>query len=294
MSKPNKSGPAKKAAGNQASKPASTNPKKTGNGKKLNTPAEGDPKNNRTRSANPGGTQRGNTNGSESGKRSAPQSNRIVAPLTSPGVKTIRSAKLIEQQTADVNYSEHEKDNTKTSFAVSKKQTIHPDLKRAFLNLRIHFAIMMDFIPEKTIVDITNVNDSVVHDFVVSGFSIGGKEDNPGVVLTGQKRLSNGKVATMNTPFERFEDKSLTAYKFMPDLRTKLDVCKSEILQYLEGKHAPDAQLSLFPGADEVPSPIDQQINRENQDDDELEPPPVLSDHPMTDITSKARDGVAV
>lgn len=119
---------------------------------------------------------------------------------------------------------------------------VHPDLKNAVDALAVHFAILSDYITVKRARD-----KEELEKFVMIGYSIGGKEEEEGITITGQRKTSYGKKLTLNTPFLLLESSGET-YSLIGDLNSKIKTIEDEVLKYLtEGKKAPDPQTSMFP-----------------------------------------------
>lgn len=120
----------------------------------------------------------------------------------------------------------------------------HKDLIEATQALRVHLAVITEYIPEKNA-----FKNEDIDNFVVTGYSIGGNEESPGIIITGYRLTKKGKTVTLNTPFTRFEEDDNTRYTHMDDLMRKITVIEKEIIRYLkEGKKAEDPQGSLdFP-----------------------------------------------
>jgi hypothetical protein len=128
------------------------------------------------------------------------------------------------------------------------KVEVHPDLKNAFIGLRIHFAVLADYVKIKQVPNPVQFKEELVADFRVTGFSIGGSDDDFGVVLTGLKTTPSGKTVTINTPFTRFIEAEESAYKHIDELSEQIDTIKAEVELFKGGKKAPDPQTSMeFP-----------------------------------------------
>lgn len=136
---------------------------------------------------------------------------------------------------------------------------IHDDLRDKFRQLIPHLAFICDQVKdtpqlEEAIEDMkaTSYGDEegehFLSNFNVTGFKISGSGDNQGVTLIGQRKLLSGKVLNLVTPFIRYEDE----YLYMNELRIAVSECQEEVAQYMQGKKAPDAQLSLFDGEEDV------------------------------------------
>jgi len=127
----------------------------------------------------------------------------------------------------------------------------HEDLINAFKLTHPHFAILCDLkeADDMSLHDLENDLQSI-EQIGVRSFSIGGSGDSEGVTLSGFKKLSGGKMINFNTPFIKWEDES-DPYNYVIELKHVIDVICDEVEFYLDGKIAPDAQLSMFDGTDE-------------------------------------------
>jgi hypothetical protein len=141
----------------------------------------------------------------------------------------IRKAKLKDENFLEAEYNETLPDSSNT---VKKDCTaaVHVDLKEAFARMD---SILLGTCEQP--------EDSTVG---CTGFTIG--KDGGGATLIGYRELSTGQILNLTSPYTKFEDNG--------ELEHAINVCKSEVLQYLfEGKHAPDAQMSLeFPDENEI------------------------------------------
>lgn len=146
---------------------------------------------------------------------------------------TIKKAKLIRGLFLEVEYTERTEDDT---LEIKKKsnQVVHEDLKDSFQKLAPHLESLCEQ-PEES-------------EITISGFTITGMDD--GFVISGSRKLSNGKVLNLNSPNERWED---SEYRYRDEIGQLLEEAKSEIHQYLfEGKHAPKPQQEFdFPEEEE-------------------------------------------
>lgn len=120
---------------------------------------------------------------------------------------------------------------------------IHDDLREAFSALTAHFAFICEEISES--ISRQAINDfkqGVVYQdpetdplrkYTVIGFTLG--KDSEGVTIIGSKRLDSGKSININTPFLKWDDN----YAFDSELIAAVDLLKSEVYEYIEGKRAP-------------------------------------------------------
>ena len=78
--------------------------------------------------------------------------------------------------------------------------------------------------------------------FNVHAFKITGIGDSEGVQLSGTKLLQIGKTVNITTPKLRWDED----YFFISELSEAIEDCKTEVNEYLNGKHAPDNQTDMF------------------------------------------------
>lgn len=143
---------------------------------------------------------------------------------------------------------------------------IHDDLREAFLALTPHFAFICEEITESASRQAINDFDKGVvyqdaetdplRKYTVIGFTLG--KDSEGVTIIGSKRLDSGKSININTPFMKWDDD----YAFGSELIASVDLLKSEVYEYIEGKRAPaNNQLDMFEEEEEEAfADADQQI----------------------------------
>lgn len=134
--------------------------------------------------------------------------------------------------------------NVTNGHNTSSDAPIHEDLRKAFRGLIPHFAFMCEEIPEKKMKQIMNGNvpddDEFYSKFLVQSFSIGGSGDSEGVTLSGCKQVESG-VVNFNSPFKKWDDD----YKYMDALIDAVELAKSEVFEYMNGKQAPNAQQEM-------------------------------------------------
>lgn len=160
----------------------------------------------------------------------------------------IEKAKIVKGATLAVDGVEINDANEESNVSRDwPKVAIHPDLKQSFDNLVIHLAVLSGCIPAKSVKDISLPPENLIEGFNVTSFSTG--KDNEGIVISGSRKLANGKSFNFNTPYYLFEEKEESRYVFMDDLIEKLNRCRSEISSFIDGKkRGSEAQLSLFEG----------------------------------------------
>jgi len=168
---------------------------------------------------------------------------------------TIKQASIKNSLFLAYKYDQYVK-NAKKSASESSDAPIHDDLRNAFSALIPHFAFICEEIKESDCRDrLDSPDDDLPEEhfllkYKVQGFTIGGQGDSEGVTISGSKKLESGKYLNLNTPFLKFED--YQDYPFMAELRESIDILKSEVYEYLEGKQAPPKQQEMQLEDDEV------------------------------------------
>lgn len=132
------------------------------------------------------------------------------------------------------NYSvENMKEPTK-GFILDTKgvNVVHEDLTESFKALVIHLAIV-DGVFALTGKDFDYTHevekDELATSYSVSGFKLGGSEDNRSVILHGSKWVPGGVIS-----LDTF--KLTKAYKHYDTLMDEIKVCQEEVLAYKNGK----------------------------------------------------------
>jgi hypothetical protein len=121
------------------------------------------------------------------------------------------------------------------SNEVSKKcsQIVHADMKKALDRLKIHLIMVCEQPEAPQVVDagIYDYDIELINNYVVTGYSIGGSDENAGVTIIGQKLLKSGSVLNLISPFIKFDDRD--AYSFAGDLYGDVQACDYEVMEYL-------------------------------------------------------------
>lgn len=138
----------------------------------------------------------------------------------------------------EIAYTRKVKDAIEPSTGSEElKVKCHPDLKTSIDALRVHAALLGEFIAEVMVPDIENVNEDLIKDFTVTGFTIvTDKNENESVILTASKKLRTGKVMGFNTPAEMLLIKENDGYPFMEELIEALENSQAEFLAYYNGE----------------------------------------------------------
>ena len=112
---------------------------------------------------------------------------------------------------------------------------IHQDCQAAIDALAIHLAILTFYVKTGEVQDIAAPEPELSEKFHVNGYSIGGDDDNPGIVISGHHNGPNNLAVILNSPFRKFDENPGTRYEFMDDLQARVRVIESEIESYLNG-----------------------------------------------------------
>lgn len=105
------------------------------------------------------------------------------------------------------------------------EDSIHPHLKEAVNGLRVHLAILTNYLP------LNKVNkNSDLEKFKVTGYSLKEKEEGHGIVITGYRGTDAGGVVILNSPFTMVD---LESYTLAKDLEDKLEKIEFEVNEYL-------------------------------------------------------------
>ncbi|WP_127846174.1 hypothetical protein [Psychroflexus aestuariivivens] len=145
----------------------------------------------------------------------------------------------------------------------------HEDLKQAFYNLIPHLVLVSELDKEVNIVnyidngiDLESENEAELQfKYAIDEFKIDGSGDTEGLVLVGRKILSTGKEIKITSPKVKFyEPEDKKQYRFLGELTERLEALKTEVVEYLNGKHAPLPQQEM-----EFPEDDDEAFNQEEE-----------------------------
>lgn len=115
----------------------------------------------------------------------------------------------------------------------------HEDLKKALLDLRVHFGLLTDRFSLKRAKD-----PEELERIVITGISFYG-DDLSGVVIKGYYKSERGQIFTMNPKIELNTEEE--NYKLIGLLKDNVKTAEKEVLAYMiDHKRAPDQQVSLF------------------------------------------------
>jgi hypothetical protein len=161
---------------------------------------------------------------------------------------TIKKVKFEKDKALTTEYTLLEFDgddatNAEVSFKSPRK--VHEDLVRAFQELVPHLILLTESIDGISLDALSK--DVRFSKFEARSFSIGGNDDNRGVVISGVKRVNGNRVISLSTPFTVFEPNTdVGVYQYLEELLGAVETCIDETKQFIEGKHAANPQLELF------------------------------------------------
>ena len=182
---------------------------------------------------------------------------QTINTIPSEGNFTLNKVKLVKNGGLDVHFEVVEVfgDETYTNkYHIESAKDIHPDLAKQFkllrpimgriFNLTSYLSMVecKDFNASKAQVDYArDFASKVLENIEVRGVSLSGKDDNIGVVLTGQYMVSNNMQTCINSPKIKIDGDH---FGFEQDLYDILSMIESEVYAFLfKGKKA---QLELF------------------------------------------------
>jgi hypothetical protein len=125
-----------------------------------------------------------------------------------------------------------ESDLVKSDGELTYHDPVHPDLVNAVHGLWPHLALRTSLI-KKTQIDDADEQEK----YKVTGYSIGGKEGQEGITVTGMRKNEDGQYYSLNSPFTRIEGTEGNQYQLIGDLMDKIKKIEAEVKAYLfEGK----------------------------------------------------------
>jgi hypothetical protein len=168
----------------------------------------------------------------------------------------ITKAKIIDGIFLELEYTETDADGdstVSTDYKALCRKRIHEDLRAAFDKLKIHLALLSEIVPDDLAAQFMFEDGSIYKDelnifksFAVNGIALGGSDEHHGVTLIGRKTLRGKRILNLNSPFTKFqEQEGQENYRFLHNLYSDSMQCVEEVEAYLNGKHAPDPQLTI-------------------------------------------------
>ena len=151
-------------------------------------------------------------------------------------IRTIRKAK-VKDSSVEMVFTEMDKERLASEITGRYSYPPHKDLQECMQNLVKHLVVLCDLKEAEMIDEFEGFDIGSLSQFKITGISIGGEDENEGVVITGMKTLPNGKVLNLNTPFTKFTDE-YEPYEYEDYLYDDVAHCLAELREYLNGKRA--------------------------------------------------------
>ena len=159
-----------------------------------------------------------------------------------------------------------------TIHNIKGKLIIEDDLRDAFVKFNVHAAVIDDAFRRSNIQisDIDTMhNDNIALDYHVVKVVIKGKEENAGVVLIGDKRISLGSRMSFETP--KILVDSSSSYTWYNELRAAMEVLIKEVELYDGGKGTAVRVEDEEPKLKQTKMVFDQPSAAENELDSDFE-----------------------
>jgi hypothetical protein len=158
----------------------------------------------------------------------------------------IKKAKLTSMNYLEVEYEETiEFADEAIRYEATKKcmWNAHNDLKIQFDRLKPHVALLTELITDAELSDLWETHP-YLSKIKATGYVIGGDGEHEGVTVIGRKILAHNRILNLVTPFAKWQDEH-TGYTYASELRNIIKDCENEVIEYLNGKHAPNSQQEL-------------------------------------------------
>lgn len=160
----------------------------------------------------------------------------------------ITKVKITKENTLTVTY----RDTDENIVTVEGKNIVHSDLKAAFGQLVGHMAILCELREAKEDSMPDELKD--LNTVEVTGYSIGGTDEDEGVTLIGKRFLKSKKVLNLIAPFTKFNNEN-EEYPHDFELLSAIEACNYEAEQYLTAKKWAIVQQEL-PFDEDAPKDI--------------------------------------
>lgn len=146
-----------------------------------------------------------------------------------------KKIKLRDKMFASVEYDEvHTGDSVRDSCTKECNHPVHDDFKNHMQALAAHCVLITELVDvTKVKGDLENYHPALLDHITVKSISLGSTEGE-GVTISFERKLSNGKVVNMNTPYTKYYDEA-TPYKFNTDLELAVNDLLKEAEEYLAG-----------------------------------------------------------
>ncbi|MCD8093917.1 MAG: hypothetical protein LUF01_14275 [Bacteroides sp.] len=143
----------------------------------------------------------------------------------------ITKAKITKDNTLVASFKNENEDNV----TIEGKNLVHKDLKAAFNALIPHLTFLCEQKEADGKVGLDELTDGIYSTFDVSGYSIGGSDDDEGVTLVGKRFLKSKKVLNLIAPFTKFSNEN-EEYDHAFDLMQAIEACNYEVERYLTAR----------------------------------------------------------
>lgn len=169
-------------------------------------------------------------------------------------VITIKKAAIVGSLFLKYSY-EVQNGDVKDKINNSSDAPIHDDLRKEFRKLIPHFAFICEEIKDEKLIkkclanpdDYLTKTDGEIADetflkYRVTEFEVTERKGYYFIAISGAKKLSTEEEIYFTTP-------SIDAdgdYKFIYELNETIEALKGEVIEYMQGKHAPKAQFEMF------------------------------------------------
>lgn len=156
-----------------------------------------------------------------------------------------------------LNYEFVQQDkNSVNTIKTSSDAPVHEDLQKCFRRLIPHFAFIAEEIDEELakkaiddfesylLVPFDDAPEPKLYNFECYEVSISDVKGLNFVSIFGSKKLSTTETISFKTPSVDLD--SLNDYKFVQELSNLIELLKSEVKQYMDGKHSERKQMEMF------------------------------------------------
>lgn len=160
----------------------------------------------------------------------------------------IKKVKIDAKGFPEINYVEVREDGKNPNINHDCPAIAHDDFINAVSELAAHYALITGYASFSKGLKLDALKTGVSA-FKPSGYSIGGKEDNEGITITGHIIVSwSGKACIVNSPFLLFDEGDESKYKFIDDLAATVEKIANEAKEYIVNrKFKPEVKEPTMP-----------------------------------------------
>lgn len=153
----------------------------------------------------------------------------------------IKNVKLVDDEYLEIEFFKEETDGTtSTQGYKNPKRPVHPDMRKALDDLRIHWALQTTFLEAGKKKSVEAFSEQELADFTVTGISMGNIADQAKVIITGYKSRKDERAVLVNAPFQFFdvkEDQPDYGWnRFLDNLQQRVQKVLVEARLYIGGK----------------------------------------------------------